>query len=211
MNSIVSVTPKHAQRSTPPLGAVAIIASAGGIRALISLLRFLPNDFPLPILVAQHLPLSVNSILPTVLSRHSFLNVSWAAEGGQALGGRAYLAPPGMSLAVTASGFELSPLAPRSSSWLGSGDHLMKSLVTAYGSRSIGIVLSGMLPAGVDGMRAIKACGGFTMAQDRISSECFDMPAAAIDFGKAEFVMSPQHMASALSIIAEGWGAVLVQ
>jgi chemotaxis response regulator CheB len=110
-----------------------------------------------------------------------------------------------MRLAVTAAGFELSALAPGSSSWLGCGDHLMKSLVAIYGPRAVGIVLSGMLPAGVDGMRAIKACGGFTMAQDRISSDYFDMPAAAIDFGKAELVMSPPRMASALGIIAEGW------
>jgi len=46
--------------------------------------------------------------------------------------------------------------------------------------------LSGILPAGVEGLPAIKACGGFTMAQDRTRSSCFEMPAAAIDLGKAE-------------------------
>ena len=204
MNSITSVTPGEPSAFPPPAGAVAIVASAGGIPALISLLRSLPDTFSLPVLVAQHVSPS-RSILPTLLSWHSSLAVTWAAEADQPLGGHVYLVPPRMRLAVTAAGFELSALAPGSSSWLGCGDHLMKSLVAIYGPRAVGIVLSGMLPAGVDGMRAIKACGGFTMAQDRISSDYFDMPAAAIDFGKAELVMSPPRMASALGIIAEGW------
>jgi len=126
-------------------------------------------------------------------------------RAGQPLGGCVYLVPPGMRLAVTALGFELSPLAPGSASWLGCGDHLINSLVALYGSRSVGVVLSGMLPAGVGGLRAIKACGGFAMAQDRISSDHFDMPAAAIDFGKAEIVMPPERLAFALTIIAEAW------
>ena len=68
-----------------------------------------------------------------------------------------------------------------------------------------GIVLSGMLPAGVGGLRAIKARGGFTMAQDRVSSGSFEMPAAAIDLGKAEIVLPPERLALVLTIIAEWW------
>jgi two-component system, chemotaxis family, protein-glutamate methylesterase/glutaminase len=204
MNPIASVTAKNPQSSGWPAGAVAIIASAGGIPALVSLLSALPETFPLPIFVAQHLP-RYGSILDAVLSWRSRLNVSWAVRAGQPLGGCVYLVPPGMRLAVTALGFELSPLAPGSASWLGCGDHLINSLVALYGSRSVGVVLSGMLPAGVGGLRAIKACGGFAMAQDRISSDHFDMPAAAIDFGKAEIVMPPERLAFALTIIAEAW------
>ena len=204
MNPITSVIPEHRARSERPAGAAAIIASAGGIPALIALLQSLQSAFPLPIVVVQHLP-RFESRLDAVLSRHSALHVSWAAEGARPQAGGVYLAPPRMRLAVTAAGFALSPLSQSASSWLGCGDHLIESLVALYGSRTIGVVLSGALPAGIAGLRTISACGGYIMAQDRSSSGWFDMPAAAIDFGKADIVLPPQRLAMALNIIAGSW------
>ena len=64
---------------------------------------------------------------------------------------------------------------------------------------------SGMMPAGLEGLRAIKACGGFAIAQDRASSACFEIPSAAIDWAKAEIAMPPQRIASVLKIIAQRW------
>ena len=61
------------------------------------------------------------------------------------------------------------------------------------------------MPASVNGLRAIRACGGLAMAQDRVSSSCFEMPAPAIDFAKADIVMPPARMAGVLTIIADGW------
>ncbi len=95
--------------------------------------------------------------------------------------------------------------ARASSSWLASGDHLINSVAALYRARSIRIVLSGAMPAGIEGLRAVKACGGFAMAQDRTSSHWFDMPSAAIDYGKAEIVMPPERLASVLTIIAQSW------
>src|SRR5215475_13210010 len=94
------VTCEPSQRSDQPAGAVAIIASAGGIAALISLLRALPDTFPVPIFVAQHLA-PLTSELDKILSR------TWALEAAQPRGGHVYLVPPGMRLAVTAAGFQL--------------------------------------------------------------------------------------------------------
>jgi two-component system chemotaxis response regulator CheB len=116
-----------------------------------------------------------------------------------------YLVPPGMRLGVTAAGFAVSELAPHSASWLASADDLIDSVANVYGARSIGVVLSGTMPAGLNGLRAIKKCGGFAIAQNGASSECFEMPAAAIDFAKADIVMPPERMASVLQIIAQGW------
>jgi two-component system chemotaxis response regulator CheB len=204
MKQDAPVTGEVRRRSRPARGVVAIIASSGGIPALIALLRAVAHPFPLPILIVQHLARG-DSRLDAILTWHSRQTVDWAAQGQQPQPDRIYLTPPGMRLAVTAAGFELSPLAPRSSSWLGCGDHLIESLVALYGAHTIGIVLSGALPAAVNGLRAIKARGGFTMAQDRGSSGCFDMPAAAIDFAKAELVMPPDRIARVLDIIVELW------
>jgi chemotaxis response regulator CheB len=183
---------------------VGIVASAGGIPALIELLGLLPRDFALPVIVAQHLPRG-RSILPTILSWRSALHFSWAVTGEQPSPGCAYFVPPGISLRVSAAGFLLSPLDAPASSWLACGDHLITSLAALYGARTAAIVLSGMLPAGIEGLRAVKACGGITMAQKETSASYFDMPRAAIDFGKADFVTSPARMAAALTVAAEHW------
>jgi two-component system chemotaxis response regulator CheB len=204
MSQHLSVTCEPLRRSALPAGAIAIVASAGGIPALISLLGSLPDTFPLPIFVAQHLG-RWPSALDQILEWRCALNVSWAADGDQPRQGHVYLVPPGMRLGVTAAGFHVSQLAPASASWMASGDHLMNSVAALYGARSIGIVLSGMMQAGIDGLRAVKARGGLAIAQDRTSSHCFEMPSAAIDFAKAEIVMPPQRMASVLSIIAQWW------
>lgn len=94
-------------------GAVAIVASAGGIPALIELLRHLPNTFPLPIFVAQHLPRCASK-LDAILSSRSSLKAVWAAEGDRPYGGCVYLVPPTMRLAITATGLQLSTLPPQS-------------------------------------------------------------------------------------------------
>lgn len=204
MNQLLSVTKRQPHRSAPLGGAVAIVASAGGIPALISLLSSLPDKFPLPIFVAQHLGRGPSG-LDGLLRWHCALSVGWAVDGARPRAGHVYLVPPGMRLRISAAGFHLSALAAPSASWLSSGDHLINSVAALYGERSIAIVLSGAMPAGVKGLRAVKACGGFALAQDRISSGSFEMPSAAIDFAKAEIVMPPERMASVLKIIAQSW------
>jgi two-component system, chemotaxis family, protein-glutamate methylesterase/glutaminase len=204
MNQLLPVTKRQPQRSAGASGAVAIVASAGGIPALISLLSALPDKFPLPIFVAQHLGRGASG-LDRVLGWHCALSVGWAVDGARPREGHVYLVPPGMRLRISAAGFHLSALAAPSASWLSSGDHLINSVAALYGPRSIAIVLSGAMPAGVKGLRAVKACGGFALAQDRISSGAFEMPSAAIDFAKAEIVMPPARMASVLEFIAQAW------
>jgi two-component system chemotaxis response regulator CheB len=206
MNRDLPVTSEPPRRSGQLAGAVAIVASAGGIPALMSLLSSLPNTFPLPIFVAQHLTRGP-SALDGILGRHTALSVGWAVHGEEARRGHVYVVPPGMRLSVTAAGLEVSQLAPPASSWLAAADHLVTSVAGLYGAHSIGIVLSGMVATGMTGLRAIKACGGFAIAQDRTSSEYFEMPAAAIDFAKAEIVMPPQRIADVLKIIAQCWQA----
>jgi chemotaxis response regulator CheB len=82
---------------------------------------------------------------------------------------------------------------------------MIQSLVSTFGQKTVAIVLSGMLPAGVDGVRSVRAAGGITMAQDRSSASDFEMPSAAIDYGKAEIVAPPWRMAEMLRLIAEDW------
>jgi len=67
------------------------------------------------------------------------------------------------------------------------------------------MVLSGSMAAGIEGFRQVNIVGGVTMAQSQSTSEMFEMPSAAIDFGKAEIVASPKMMAAIIEVIAAQW------
>jgi two-component system chemotaxis response regulator CheB len=191
-----------AEDAMPASGAVAIIGSAGGIPALIDLLAMLPVYFPLPIIVAQHLSRDVPSILPKILARHTHLPVKWAEDDEHPRPGIVYVLPPGCQLHIQAGRFLISPLAPSPKSWLACPSILLKSLAQCYGEAAVGIVLSGVLPVGISGLRAIQAKGGVTIAQDEVSSSHFDMPRSAIDLGKVDIVLPPERIAEALAVLA---------
>ncbi len=182
---------------------IGVVASAGGIPALTELLQELPAEFPLPILIAQHLPRRASS-LAAILSWRSALKVCWAENGALPQSGQVYVAPPGSSVTLTELGFALTPLPPHSSAWLPSADRMLHSMAERFGARTIAIVLSGMLPAGVNGVRAVRATGGITMAQNA-KAVAFEMPSAAIDFGKAEIIGSPARIAAALRVLSHQW------
>lgn len=200
----MSTLPNHAMDEGSCFGGVAIVGSAGGIPALIELLGSLKATFPLPIFVAQHLP-RTESALDRLLSRHCQLPVQWASSGvcGQLKG--VYLASPGTGLRLTSSGIEIDMLPLPSTSWLTTGDSMFRSVFSVFEARTMAIVLSGMLPAGVEGLRTVRAGGGITMAQNRKSCTDFEMPSAAIDLGKAELVCPPWRMAQIMTLVAEDW------
>ncbi len=200
MVSVTASTGSAAERS-----AVGIIASAGGIPALLDLLPALPPSIPFPIIIAQHLPAALPSNLPAILAYRVALPVKWAEAGERPRAGTVYLSPPGCEVAVRQDGFAITPLPPFSSGWLACPDILLRSLAERYGAGAVGIVLSGMLAAGIAGLRAIRDRGGVIMAQTVGSASFFDMPVGAIDLGKAELVLSPTRMAEALVVLAQQW------
>lgn len=184
-------------------GAVGIVASAGGIAALATLLAPLPAEFPFPIIIVQHLSRHAPSLLPGLLARTSRLATKWAEPGEVPQAGTVYIAPAGHELDLWPEGFALASLPPCATSWLSCPDTMLTSLARCYGSRAVGIVLSGMLAAGIDGMRAIRAAGGLTMAQSKASAMHFAMPLGAIDLGKAEIVTSPRRIGEALLVLTQ--------
>jgi two-component system chemotaxis response regulator CheB len=184
-------------------GAIAIVASAGGLEALFALLACLPPNFPWPIFISQHLARNAPSVFPQVLQWKIRLPAKWATCGEIPKAGMIYVVRPGESLDVANNGFVISELPDNALSWLASVDVLFKSIAFRYGKSSIGIVLSGMMPAGVDGLRAIKARGGITIAQSQSSAAHLAMPIAAQDLGKAEIVFPPERMGSMLAMLAE--------
>ena len=174
------------------------MASAGGIPALVELLRARSHPLSFPLFIMQHLSRDAPSILPQVLRWHSGCNVDWAEHGQQPRASRAYVCPPGHRMRIGSEGFELWKLPSASRSWLSCPDLLFQDVAARYQAGAVGMVLSGMLPVALEGLRAIRSQGGITIAQSKRSTSHFEMPSGAIDFAKVDLVLSPTRIADAL-------------
>lgn len=182
--------------------AVVIGASAGGIAALKQILSAIPPSFPLPILLVLHISRTLESRLPEVLGYCTDLPVKWAEWGERALPGTVYVAPRDRHMLLERSGRIALSDADLVGWWRPAVDRLFESAATALGDGAIGVVLSGALWDGTRGIAAIREAGGITIAQDEASSAHFDMPASAIDIGRADIVLSPAKIGEALAILA---------
>jgi two-component system chemotaxis response regulator CheB len=167
---------------------VAIGASAGGLHALTEVLRPLPLDFP-GIVVVQHLDPKHKSHLASLLARRTSKQVKEAEHGEPILPGIVYIAPPDQHLLVGPGKIQLahSQLVHFSRPSI---DLMLESVAGMYGSRSVGVILSGSNHDGAVGIRAIREAGGTTVAQDPATAEFRTMPQASIATGCVDFVVS---------------------
>lgn len=182
---------------------VVIGGSAGGIPALRKILSGLPADFPLPILVVQHLSATLPSRLPEVLAWRTALRVKWAEDGGPMQASTVYVAPPDQHLLVKPKNRIALSSADRMGWWRPAVDALFLSASELYGERTIAIVLSGVMWDGAKGIAAVAQAGGITIVQDEPTSDHLDMPAAALAIGHADLMMGPQAIVRALQVLAD--------
>ena len=183
----------------PPFDVIAIASSAGGIQALKKLLEILPEDFPIPILVVQHLPAlsKYTSMLDKVLGRATSLRVKWAENGRRMFPRTVYLAPQDRHLSVDATRRLRLMESPKINGVRPAADLLFASVAANFGSRAIAVVLSGALSDGAEGAWKIAQNGGRVLVQDRASSQCFDMPNATFT-SSGDFMFSPEIIAHTL-------------
>jgi two-component system chemotaxis response regulator CheB len=177
---------------------VALGASAGGLNALKQVLSGLPINFPSSIVVVQHLAPGHKSWMASLLGRSSRLKVKQAEHGEILLPGVVYTAPPDEHLLVGPGKVQLahSQLVHFSRPSI---DLLFESVAGTYGSRSIGVVLSGSGRDGAAGTRTIKEAGGITIAQLPETAEFRHMPEAAIETGCIDFILSLGEIAEKLA------------
>jgi two-component system, chemotaxis family, protein-glutamate methylesterase/glutaminase len=176
---------------------VVIGASLGGPRALATILRALPADFPAPIAVVQHIADGFTEGLASWLAQESRLNVREARDGEPLRAGRVLLAPTGRHLVVSEGTAHLSEAAPVDT-FRPSVTPLFVSAASSYGPRACGVLLTGMGRDGAEGLRALKAAGAHTIAQDEATSVVFGMPRAAIELGAVDRVLPLDDIARAL-------------
>jgi two-component system, chemotaxis family, protein-glutamate methylesterase/glutaminase len=153
-------------RDRPPAHTVVIAgASAGGVEALVALVRSLPSGFPHPIIVILHVAPTGTSVLPQILARACRLPVHAPTDGETLLPGHVYVAPPDNHLVIEDSVVRLSQ-APRENGHRPAIDPTMRTAAGAFDGATIGIVLSGSRDDGTAGLMAIKAGGGIALVQD---------------------------------------------
>jgi two-component system chemotaxis response regulator CheB len=158
---------------------VVVGASAGGLDALRELLATLPADLPATIFVVLHLASGWSSQIPEILSKTSLLGCRFARGGDLIEQGAVLVAPPDRHLIVKRGHVRLSA-GPRENFWRPSIDVMFRSAAVAYGSRVVGVVLSGTLDDGTAGLRAVRQCGGVGMVQDPEAAAFPDMPRSAL-------------------------------
>ncbi|MCY1139421.1 ATP-binding protein [Actinoplanes sp. Pm04-4] len=181
---------------------VALVASAGGLGAVTSVLKEFPGDLTAAVVVAQHLG-SHGSALVDILGRRSALPVAWATEGALLIPGRVLVAPPLTALEVMPDGtVSLSEAVNTTGS--GSLDLLLRSLADSFGPDAAAAVLSGMGRDGAAGARALKEAGGTVVAQSEDSAEHPSMPRAAVDSGAVDLVLDLRDIGPVLMDVLRG-------
>jgi two-component system, chemotaxis family, protein-glutamate methylesterase/glutaminase len=169
--------------------AIVIGASAGGIQALSAVLAPLPADFPLPIIVVQHLHPHSNSYLPRIIEHHTKLKVKQADEKELIKPGWVYIAPPAYHLLIEEDySFSLTIDKPVKYA-RPSVDVLFETAAYAYRDRLIAIILTGANNDGCDGTRLVKKMGGYIIVQDPKTAIATSMPQAAIESTKVDKIV----------------------
>ena len=192
-----------------PAGAdlVVIGASTGGPPALQALIPSLPEDFPAGIVIVQHIPGGFTRPLAGRLDAASALSVREAEQGDRVRPGEVLLAPGGRHLSFVNRGgalFVVLGFEPADSLHRPSVDVTMQSAAELCGRRSAGVLLTGMGTDGAWGMWAIRARGGWTLAESEESCVVYGMPRAAVELGAASEIAPLGKMAARLSLVAAG-------
>jgi len=181
---------------------VAVVGSAGGIRAIQVLLGALPADLEACVIVVIHLMSQARSLLPTILDRATELQVGQAFDGAPLEPGIVWVAPPDAHLIVESDDtlhLDNSELVHHVRP---SADVLLLSLAQNHQGRSTAVVLSGTGIDGAAGAAAIKSAGGRVLAQNEATSQYFGMPGAAILAGGVDEVLPLDEIAPAVLQLA---------
>jgi two-component system chemotaxis response regulator CheB len=177
---------------------VAVAASAGGVQALSAFLGAMSADFPVPVLVVQHLDPRHDTVLADILDRRCALRVKLAEAGERIARGTVYVAPPDHHLLVGRDGVLVLSDTARTHFVRPAADQLFESVADAYGPRAIACVLTGTGQDGATGVRAVKARGGTVVVEDPDTADFDGMPRAAIDTGGVDLVLPLRDIPAAI-------------
>jgi two-component system chemotaxis response regulator CheB len=180
-------------KKTGPPEILAIGVSTGGPQALLEVISKLPSGFPAPIVIVQHMPPLFTKSLSKSINDKSAIRVEEGFEGGRLEPGKAWIAPGGSHMQVVKrkGGHELAIISDNPvNSCRPSVDVLFLSVVEAYGSKVLAVVLTGMGQDGLAGADAVHRAGGAVFVQDEASSVVWGMPGSIAKAGLADKIIS---------------------
>jgi two-component system chemotaxis response regulator CheB len=177
---------------------VAIGASTGGPPAIQEILAALPSDFPLPIVVVQHIASGLAKNFAEWLDKTCPLHCKLAEDGEQLQPGIVYVAPDDRHAKVLQPGIVQLQRPGGGELIVPAAEVLFHSVAQSYGAGAVGILLSGMGRDGAKGLLELKKAGALTIAQDRESSVVYGMPGEAEKLGAACCHAPPSAIADIL-------------
>ncbi len=204
--SLVSASTAASSKVTKPSGRllrdiVSIGVSTGGPPAVQSVLSRLPEDFPVPLLIAQHMPAAFTGPFAKRLDNVCKIRVKEAESGEKLLPGVAYVSPGGRHIRLNMHHGVMSVMVtddPKEALYKPSATVLHESVGLALGRRALGVQLTGMGSDGLEGIRVLKEKGGLALAQSDATCVVYGMPKAIVDAGLADAVVDINNMAAAI-------------
>ncbi len=179
---------------------VAVGASAGGLAAFTALLKALPAKTGMAFVLIQHLEPKHESALTALLSKATGMPVVEVSDGIAVEPNHVYVIPPNKNMTIREGTLRLAPRSDTPGPQRPIDDFSI-ALAEEQGNAAIGVVLSGTGSDGTYGLKAIKAAGGVTFAQDPKTAQWPAMPMSAITAGSVDFVLSPKRIAAELARI----------
>jgi two-component system, chemotaxis family, protein-glutamate methylesterase/glutaminase len=188
----------HEEDEHPGIRLVVIGASTGGPPVLKTILSAISKDFPVPIVIVQHIAKGFLQGLADWLDASCDLSVKIGKNGQEVLPGHVYLAPDGYELGVSRPRRIHLSVHKGSHFACPSVSYLFRSAAINFGWQSVGILLSGMGRDGADELFLMKQKGAVTIAQDKDSCVVYGMPGAAVKLHGATHVLAPEKIAPTL-------------
>ena len=191
-----SLAPAIDAATTGSLQVVGIGASAGGLKALQSLVEAIPRDSGFAYVVILHLDPKRQSRMAELLQDRTTLPVAQVKRATQLQADHIYLIPPGQDLVMRAGSLELRARGERSEH--APVDLFFRTLAESCGPSAVGVILSGTGADGTAGIRSIREAGGTTVAQSPEEAEYNGMPLSAISTGLIDLVLSSAQIPAEL-------------
>ncbi len=189
------------KNSGEPVAVAGIGGSAGGLEAFTEFIKFLPDDTGMAFVFILHLEPRHESKLSEIFATYTKMHVQQVKEKTKVKRNNIYAIPPDKYISIENGELHLSERKKSEGVYL-PVDYFFKSLAKHEKNKAIGIVLSGTASDGTEGLRAIKAEGGLTFAQDTKSAKYSGMPQSAIDSGNVDIILPPEQIATELVRIA---------
>src|SRR5437588_1316031 len=181
---------------------IVIGTSAGGVEALVKLVRGLPADLPAAVFVVLHIPAHSPSLLPAILSRAGRLPAVHSTDNTKIEPGCIYIAPPDNHMLIEQDHICVVR-GPKENRHRPAVDPTLRSAALTSGPRVIGVILTGALDDGTAGLLAVKRRGGIAVVQDPQDALYPSMPQNAIEYVDVDHIVPLSQMASLLKRLVD--------